>query len=188
MATRDLTAPTIAQANAQSSWLLIFVELDFSSGPVRATNAGYPVDWNAQTWLGLAELGTVEAIDESLSIEAKALKFTVQGVDNSKVAIALGEKYQGRAARMWVGFVEAGVGIVADPALAFAGRIDQMIVQRGDKEAAVSVTAESRFAAWNRAKLRRYSDADQQAAHPGDLGLQYIAELAGGREQRWGVI
>ena len=187
MATRDITAATSAAANAQKSWLLLFVELDFSSGFVRCTNAGYDVAWNAQTWQGMAELGQVEQVGESLGIEAKALKFTIQGVDNANLDIALGEHYQGRAARMWAGFVEPGVGIVADPALLFVGRIDQMAIQRGGESSAIAVTCESRLAAWGRAKLRRYSDADQQARYPGDLGLQYIAELASGRETKWGV-
>lgn len=185
MATRELTSGQEDAAAAPQKAMLAFVELDFSSGFVRVTNAAHPITWNGFTWQGVGALGRIDTVKEVLGIEATALKFTISGVDPDNIAIALGENYQGRSARMWLAFAETG-GIVADPNLVFAGRIDQMAISDG-VSATISVTAESRLAFWARPKMRRFSDADQREEFPGDLGMQYISELASGREIPWGV-
>lgn len=184
MATRTITSATNTAAQAAQATLILFVELDFSSGFVRVTNAAYNVVWNSLTWQGVGFLGAVREVRETLGIEATALQFSISGVDTANIGIALGEQYQGRSARMWGGCVDAGA-IVVDPVLLFVGRMDTMQIQDGDT-ASISITAESRLAAWSRPKIRRFSDSDQQKEFPGDLGLQYISELASGREIIWG--
>lgn len=184
MATRDITVAATTAAEAAQSTLLLFVEMDFSSGFVRVTNAAYDVTWNSLAWQGVGFLGAVREVRETLGIEATALEFSISGVDPANIGIALGEHYQGRSARMWAGFIDAGA-IVISPVLLFVGRMDTMQIQDGET-AQITVTAESRLASWSRPKVRRFSDSDQQAEFPGDLGLQYISELASGREIPWG--
>lgn len=186
MATRTLTTGTRDAAASSRKIALIFLELDFPSGFVRVTNASFAVTWNGNTWGGLANLGKITEIREVLGMEATGYQFTLSGVDGTKIATALNEQFQGRAARMWLGFVGAS-GIIADPVQIMKGRMDTMPIVVG-KECAVSVNVENRLAAWSRAKIRRFSDGDQQAEFPGDLGLQYISEMASGKEQRWGSV
>jgi hypothetical protein len=49
----------------------------------------------------------------------------------------------------------------------------------GRLNAAASVVKnlESRLVDWERARVRRYNDADQQAEYPGDLGLQFVEQM-----------
>lgn len=184
MATRDITPAAVTAATAAQKYLLAFVELDFVSGFVRVTNAGHSVDWDGHTWVGIGALGAITEARESLSVEAIGMTFALSGVDPSIMTIVLSEQYQGRSARLWLSFIDAGV-VVADPTIVFSGRMDTMQIQDGPT-ATISVTAESRFASWSRPQTRRFSDSDQQQEFPGDLGLQYIAELASGKEIIWG--
>jgi hypothetical protein len=38
---------------------------------------------------------------------------------------------------------------------------------------------------WERPRMRRFTDADQKAHHPGDRGLEHVAEVAS-KEVVWG--
>jgi hypothetical protein len=51
--------------------------------------------------------------------------------------------------------------------------MDQMSIDLGET-AAVTVRLENRMADWERPRVRRYTDEDQQRAYPGDLGFQFL--------------
>lgn len=184
MSTRTLSAATqtaIAQAQLTA---LMFVELDFASGYLRLTTAGHDVSWNGYTWTGVGLLGGVEPISEDTALQANGIRLTLSGVDSAIIAIALQEAYQGRQARIWLAFVNDSGAIVADPLLVFVGRMDTMQVQDGDT-ATIILNLENELAAWDRPRVRRFTDADQQAEYPGDLGLQFVTEAAQ-RTVSWG--
>lgn len=185
MATRDLTSDFHSASASPVKNIAGFVQMDFGSESIYVTNAAYDIDWNSQNWRGVAQLGQVESVEEAIGVSAKALKFTISGVDTTKLSMAMNENFRNRPAKFWLGLIDPGTGIVPDPALIFIGRMSEMTVQRGNISS-ISVTAESAMAAWGRPNTRRFSDADQQAEYPGDLGLQYVAELASGRELIWG--
>ncbi len=51
--------------------------------------------------------------------------------------------------------------------------------------ATIVVTAESRLIDWNRPRIRRYTDGDQQERFSGDLGFQFMSD-ASEKEINWG--
>jgi hypothetical protein len=177
VSSRTLTAgvqTAIAQAQITP---LMFVELDFASGFLRLTTAGHDVPWNGHTWTGVGLLGKVDAIGESAALEATGVKLTLSGIDSAIIAIALQEDYQGRPAKLWLAFVNDSGAIVADPLLVFVGRMDTMQVADGET-ATVVLNLENEFAAWDRPRVRRFTNADQQAEYPGDLGFEFVTEAA----------
>jgi hypothetical protein len=181
---RTLTAgvqTAIAQPNLVA---LLFVELDFASGFLRLTTAGHNVTWNSQTWTGVGLLGAVESIREDTGLQANGVKLTLSGVDPQVISIALQQAYQGRPAKIWVAFVNDAGAIIADPLQIFGGRMDNMNVSDG-QTAAVVLNLENELAAWDRPRVRRFTDADQQAEYPGDLGMQFVTEAAN-RTLTWG--
>lgn len=184
MATRDITTAANSAANSRQKALLIFAEFDLPDGFVRVTNAAGDVTWDSKTWRGVGKMGSVDQAREVLNVEAVGMKFSLSGVDQDFIDASMGAAYQGRTARMWLGFIESGA-IVADPVLLVVGRMDVMAITDGPVST-VSISTETRLAAWERPLIRRFSDSDQQSEFPGDLGLQYIAEFAAGKEVVWG--
>jgi hypothetical protein len=181
---RTLTAGVQSAIVQSQLTALMFVELDFASGFLRVTTAGYDVTWNGYTWTGVGLLGSVEAITEDTALQANGIKLGLSGVDTAIISIALQESYQGRAAKIWLAFVNDAGAIVADPLLIFVGRMDTMTVQDGET-ATVLLQLENDLAAWDRPRVRRFTDADQQAEYPGDLGMQFVTEVAQ-RTITWG--
>ena len=185
MSTRTVTPALVAAAGAPLVSALLFVELNFASGVLRLTTAGHDVQWNGHTWLGVGVLGSVEAMTEDVSLAATGLKLTLSGVDPAIISIALQEDYQGRDARIWFAAFNDTGALVADPALLNVWRMDNMPVARGET-ATVELHLESEMAAWDRPRVRRFTDADQKAEHPGDRGLEFVAEMAM-RTLSWGA-
>lgn len=180
---RTLTAAVQAAIAAENVPFLILVQLDFGSGYVRVTNCPYAVTWNGYTWLGLGALGSIEAVKESAGLEAAAVALKLAGVpldgdgDSELIAIALGEHYQGREAKIWAAPLDADHRILSDPVLIFNGRMDTMPIEVSGGTAAIALNVESRLADWDRPRVRRYNDADQQAEYAGDLGLQFVEQM-----------
>ena len=104
---RTIGAAVQSALEAANVPLLVFVELDFSGGFVRVTNAPYAFDWNGYTWAGIGRLGGIDAVKEGSSLEARGIGLRLSGVPVSgegaseNISIALNQTYQGRDCRVW---------------------------------------------------------------------------------------
>ena len=173
---RSLTSATTTAVTSSHVPLCVFVELVFPSGTLRFTNAGHAMQWDGETWLGAGNLARVEPITEVASAQAAALNVQVSGIDPAYVSAILDDHYQGNPARIWIATLNAEMEVLDAPVLVFQGRMDEPYVTIGET-ADVQLALENRFADWDRPRLRMYSDADQQARHPGDRFFEYIASM-----------
>jgi len=173
---RTLTTAVENALAAENVPLVAFVELDFGSGFVRVCTAGYSIAWNTYTWLGLGNLASIEAIGESTEFFAHGVALQLSGIPAAMVTVARTEHYQGRAAKIWLAPLGANYNVLADPYLAWIGRMDVMTINVG-KSCTISLSTETRFADWDRPRTRLYSDADQQAEFSGDTGMRYLEQL-----------
>ena len=78
--------------------------------------------------------------------------------------------------RLWGALLDAEGAFVADPFPLWAGLMDTMQVVDG-AEPRISLTCESRLVDLERAEVRRYTDADQQAEYPGDRFFEFVPAL-----------
>lgn len=99
---RTITAAADAVLSAAHAPYLVFVELDFDSGIVRLCNAAMSIAWNGYTWIGLGSVGRIDPIQESADLTANGMAFQLSGIDPAYLALALGETYQGRSAKLWL--------------------------------------------------------------------------------------
>lgn len=164
-----------ALAGAHSAGVA-FVQLDLST-TLRLSTLPYAFPWNGYTWTGTGYLGSIDAIGETTDLSAQGVSLTLTGVDPGLVSTALGEQYQGKACQIWYCPLNPDNGqLVGAPIRIFAGRIDTMDIEVGET-ATITLSAESRLIDFFRPRVARYTDAEQQARFPGDLGLQYVNSL-----------
>ena len=102
--------------------------------------------------------------------------FRSSGIPPSYLSIALGDDYQGRDVKIYTGLLDEGHQLIADPALVFQGRMDYMSIAMAET-ATIAITAENHLANWNRPRVRRFNDKDQQDKYPGDLGLEFVEQM-----------
>lgn len=179
---------TVAAGNALAAEnvpLLCFIELQFDSGTVRVCNAAYNFSWNSYTWIGAGQVLGISAVEEGADLQAYGVTMRLSGVPATYVSVALNEHYQGRTARIWAAALDANYTVIADPVMVFNGRMDVMPIRMQGATAVIELSVESRLIDWERPRVRRYNDADQQAQYPGDLGLQYVEQMVS-KDLIWG--
>jgi hypothetical protein len=170
---RGLTAAALTAVSGETVSRTLAVELSFPSGFARFCGAPFDLTIGGATFTGVGQLGNVSAAEESAELRAYGLTVRLSGIPRDNIASALTEAYQGRPATVWEVPLDADWRPVADPVLIFRGRMDQMDIALGDT-AAVTVRLENRLADWERARVRRYTDEDQQRRHAGDLFFRFL--------------
>lgn len=193
MPTRTINASTVTASKADHVGIVVgLIRLGFDSGDVLATNAPFtvPFDWDADTvdedFLGVGTLGEVRRLQESVEVQPYSIEIILSGIPAALVSIAMAETYQGRDCRVWLAFLnQDSHAIVGAPLLAFRGRMDSMKLTLGET-ATIQVVAHSRLADWDRPRIRRSTNEDQQERWSGDLGLEFAAETSE-KELLWGT-
>lgn len=163
---------------------LFFLLLEIDSGPVRMASPPFNVEWGGETWHGVGELGEIQGLQEGLGVRAHPLTLRLHGLP----AEVLGELNQitERKARIYFGLADAGWQVEVTPREIFAGTIADARIEGAAVGAyAVQLDVASRFAEWGRARVFRYTDAEQKERHPGDRALEFMASLASQRLE-WG--
>jgi len=185
---RTITAATTTASAAEIARPFLAVELDFASGFTRANSTHKDLTFNTGagsfSFLGVGNLGEMSSVQEGTELQAYGLTLKLSGVNAAHLSLALGEQYQGRSAKIWLGFLDVNFAVIADPVLIFQGRMDTMGIALGET-GEIAVNVESRLADWERPRIRRYTDVDQQAAFPGDRGLEFVAQMVE-KELVWG--
>jgi hypothetical protein len=156
---------------------VVLVELDFASGTFRAWTGLGQLNWAGKVFEGVGSIGAVGEVEETVELRAVRLTLALSPVPQEVVDIALAERsFRLRPARLWGVLLDAEGAFVADPFPLWAGLMDTMEVTDG-AEPRVALTCESRLVDLERAEVRRYTDADQQAEYPGDRFFEYVPAL-----------
>lgn len=143
------------------------VEMEFPT-TLRFTTAGRDITWDGNTWTS-AGMGTIDAIEDEQG-QVAALQFTLPGVTEEQIAIALGDDVDGTTVRVYDALVDPDDGTVADAVLAWAGTLNVPGIEDG-ATASIVITAEHRGLTALRPKPRRYTNDEQQRLYPGDTSL-----------------
>ena len=186
--TRDLTPATGSASQAPVARPVLFAELDFPSGFVRLNSSDRSLSFDpgggVQSFLGAGRLGSISPAGETSELRATGLEMSLSGIPAAFISAAF-ERAQGRSGKVWLGFLDSSYRVVADPALIFAGLIDDTTIDLGDT-ATVTLSVENRIIAWERPKVRRYTNEDQQQRFSGDEAFEFVNPTVE-KELLWGV-
>jgi hypothetical protein len=165
--------------------LALLAEFDFASGTVRFWTGYGQQTWNGVVWTGSGNFGGVSPIDETTTIGAATLSFTLSGVPSDIIALALGDAYRGKPCKLWLAAVNDS-GVIQGAYQIFGGRMDIMKIADSGTTCTITLNAENQLIDLGRARDVRYTDEEQQRLFPGDRGLEYVAKLS---EQLiyWGI-
>lgn len=156
---------------------VLFVELQFGSGTVYLHTDLGTITTLSQNWLGVGDLGSISAVEESSQIGANSISVSLSGLDSTILDQAVNQNYYERPARILVGVRDSATGaLVSDPHELFYGKMDVMSVVSG-QEGAVNLVLESELADFDKASMEYYSDAQLQRDFSGDLGFKYLAQV-----------
>ena len=174
---RDITSSVITASQAEvvrPAWL---ARLDFSSGVSAFNSSTITPSYGGDHYLGVGDMGQIDTISESDDLSPSGITLALSGIVNDYLSIAINEDYQGRDCKVYFALLDESFDLIADPVLVFQGRMDTMTANIGAETSSVLLTVENHLADWNRPRVRRYNQRDQQVDYPSDLGLEFIEQI-----------
>ncbi len=184
--TRIATAGLLGAMGDEIVRPVLFVELDFPSIFVRlnSSNSAVVNTADSNTYLGAGNLGKVSSISESSNLRADGVQLTLSGIASDVISAAF-EKAQGRDGTVWLGALDNNYVLVEDPSIIFKGLIDNATIAIGET-GTVQLNVENRMIEWQRPKIKRYTNEEQQAAFSGDKFFEFVNQTVD-KELFWGA-
>jgi hypothetical protein len=174
---RDLTAGVITELDAANLRPVIFYEGVFSGGTLRLWSGVGSITWNSQSWTGAGQLLGISAINETADIRAEGITLSLSGLPSALISSALAQAQLGLAGSVWLGVMTAAGAIIADPYMAFKGKLDVPSIEDNGDTCTISISYENQLIDLERARIRRWTHDDQQIDYPGDRGFEYMPTL-----------
>jgi hypothetical protein len=160
------------------------VDLDFSTGHVRANDSGIDFTWGGNTYFGVGDFGGFDSVQENIEAVARGVKFTLAGVDTGIISSIVGNVYQGRAATLYVGMVDpTSYALIDTPEIVWSGYMDTMKIVTEKDGSRIELACEHRLR--NAPPYARFSSADQKARSAGDMFFDMLGFVANYRSN-WG--
>ena len=174
-----LTANQQTAHEAAAVRVAIFIELAFAAGTSRLSTLLNDIDWGGYTWKGIGTVASIGDIDESASITAKPLTFTLNVADASILALAAGpvEAYRGRAAKLYVCPLTEGFTLIDTPELAWSGYMDALFLAVDGEAGSVTMKCETAAFSLKRLPQLRMNAAQHKKDNPADTGFDYLTDL-----------
>ena len=152
------------------------IECQFASGTDYICGLDHDVVYNSNTYLAAGGCISIDRIAETAT-QTEGLKIGLAGAPSANVAIALAEKVQGRLCTVRLAVIDGAGALQVDDNV-WTGMMDVLALEDSADQCSVAITAEHMLTVWDRPRPVRYTDAQQQALFSGDLGLQYVEEMA----------
>lgn len=175
MAGRSLDPSLAAAMQAAHVEGFVLVEMALDSGTLYMVGLPVAFVYGGNTYQPVMGVGTIREILET-DTEVADLNFTLSGVPESSIAIALSEPVQGRAVIVRQAVLD-GSTVYMDTNV-WQGYLDVMTLDDTGPTAVINVSAVHTMAAYAESKEVLFSNEDQQAISPGDKFFEYAAQMA----------
>lgn len=166
-------AAAIAQARLS---LFPLVDLDFATGADYLAGVDFEVTYGGHTYTPALGMLAIEPIEETAQT-AQGLRIMVQGAKSANVALALAERVKGRPISVRLAVIDEAGALHVDSNV-WSGMMDTMSLDDSSENPQIAITAEHMLSTWDRPRPVRFTDAAQQALHPGDRACEYVGALA----------
>jgi len=187
MSDRGASAAFKAELALAKNQPIHLVQVALDSGTTYVTDAYKTIAYGGHDYLALGHLLGFSDIEESVQLQVSNLTLSLSGVDQSYIALFLGEAYIDRTVKIYKALLDVDDdSLVANPVLFFEGRMDQPVIQE-DPDNGTCVLGVSCTNAWvdfERRPGRHTNHLEQQVHFPGDMGFEFASEVP--KDLIWG--
>lgn len=174
---RDLSASVQAALDETQVNPILLFEAEFADGYLRLWTGYGDLSWNGYTWTGAGTMGSISPISETDQVQANGIAVSLSGIPSAYVSLILSDVRQGKVGRVYLGFLDNSGNIIANPYMAFEGRLDIPTIEEAGEGAMITITYESRLIDLNRSREIRFTDEEQKRMYLGDKGLEYVVGM-----------
>lgn len=173
---RSLDASVVAALNSATIRPVLFFSAEFPSGAVRLNSTKDDIVVDGNTYAGTGGISAVSETEESVDDGTNDARFTLTGAA-AGIALALGENPKGVCVVSSFGFVDGSGALLDDPTIDFDGRGSHFLVDPGAEISSITLVAYDETGDQERPLEERLTDNEQRRLHPGDRGLEFVADL-----------
>jgi hypothetical protein len=178
---RELNPAELQAVTAPVVMPFFAVEMDYPDGMVRATTLDRPITLPSEAtgepavFAGVGVLGEIGDVESGSENRSYGLSVSLSGIPMELRQYLLEQDAHGRPVWVGLGFVSPAYGVLLYRVIARLNN-DAPDLQVGE-QLAVVVNCESAAVDWERARVRRCTDADHRARHPNDGFFKYVAAM-----------
>ncbi len=175
---RTLTGALDAALQADPVRPVLITRIETAGGVVRAWSGTGDLVWGGETYAGVGIFGGVSEVKETSDIEATGIRYSLSGLDQATLSLALNSIRQGKPAKLWVGALNISTGaLISDPVLIHEGTTDVPEIDDGGASSTIQISAEHELLELERAIERRYTHEDQALIDSTDRGFEFVPSL-----------
>lgn len=174
--TRTIDSNTLRAMTRLDYRPIVLVEIDTPSLAIRLTSSTQDVVFESNTYIANA-LGGISTIAETADLNDAQISIIFSGIDPAIKAAVVASDFINSKVTVRVQFFDGGWKSSGDGLIYFIGSAASQNIASG-QSSDITVSCKSKVASLSRPRSERYSDQEQQAQYPGDLGMQYASELA----------
>lgn len=182
---RFLAPELVSALNASTTTPLrprYFLELEFQMDTARFWSGLGVISFQGVPWYGFGGYGSVSAIGQKGDGAASAIQFSLNGLPSSSEIwniLTLAEQYcrQGGPAKFYVGFIDSTGAVIGQPVGLSCTLVDVPLIKDNPNSCSITISTEDPLIRQQVGQGLRYTHEDQLHDFPGDLGLEYIAQL-----------
>ena len=140
----------------------ILCSLQFADNTLYMWSGLGPITWNGMTFIGVGTLGSISAISEDSTVEAKGVVFSLSGIPSTIIAEVLWETRLLYTAKVWFALFDANGVLIPSPICSYVGKMDQPSLEDNADTCTIAIATENVLIDLNRPCFRRYTADDQQ--------------------------
>ena len=174
--TRSIDDATVLAMQEGVTRPIVLVKIATPSLDILMTSAMQDVDFGGDTYT-YGTLGNISTISETDNLKDSSITLTFSAVDPATIAAIASADFVNSPITVRVMFFDENWQTVGDGLLYFEGGAASQNIALG-VSAEITVNCKSKLSTLSRPRSERYSDQDQQAKYPGDLGMQYATTVS----------
>lgn len=178
--------PEVANALAGDHGFAHLLKIDFTSGPVCFTDAGYDITFGGNTYLANGLLLGMDSPKFTSELRIGEISVSFGAADQSVLALLLNTSQINRYVHVHRAILTASMQVIPDPILLHSWLITDVSISSDRGTAEVSVSMASEWADFEAPRGRRTTDASQRRFFPSDRGFEFSGQVK--KEIKWGGV
>lgn len=173
---RELTALNQAEVDSDHLYDVVLAKLEFDT-PVYVHSGLGNITYDGNEYLGVGNLGDVEATKETEALGPQPLDLTLDCTDAVYISEALDAGNIYDPVTLYVGYRNDDGTLVDDPWIPWKGFYEFAAVRQGDSNV-ITVTCQHDLTWLDEKDGGRYSDEDQKNTYASDEGFEFVTDMA----------
>jgi hypothetical protein len=160
---RDLSLAMVSALTANVIYPALLVDCSFADNNLHLWNGNGNIAWNSNTYVGVGDLGSIGAMEETTALEAKGVALTLSGLDSDLLGESINEVEAYHDCNIYLCLFDGPCGnIVETPFLSFSGYMDAPEIRDDGKTSTITFQIENKLLEMNMPCSRRFTSDDNR--------------------------